>query len=265
MEMLAAVRRALQRAGQLPEVRIALHPSLGAAQLPRLQGIASKLGAEVLPDAGARTPPPPFPHQSARIHACKHMHANTRARIARDKHVRSSSLVAMRGLYAFVRPACMHGLMQKDHMPPLIHPRSASNHHWSSDMVGRVVISTTAAAAGAAGCTHVVFPFGPEGDPDDGQNYMRSLEARGASVRVHWWCAPAPFNHAPPPPPPHVGFWCAVKLAVGKMIFPPPYLCVLGASDTIKDLTFSIQRAAEMPSLRQQCRPVTLISRTALQ
>ncbi len=30
-------------------------------------------------------------------------------------------------------------------------------------------------AAGAPGVTHVVFPFGPEGDPDDGREYMRTL------------------------------------------------------------------------------------------
>lgn len=26
--------------------------------------------------------------------------------------------------------------------------------------------------------THVVCPFGPNGDPDDGQQYLRSLERR---------------------------------------------------------------------------------------
>ena len=32
--------------------------------------------------------------------------------------------------------------------------------------------------AGAEGVTHVVHPFPPSGDPDDGKQYMRSLEAR---------------------------------------------------------------------------------------
>lgn len=26
--------------------------------------------------------------------------------------------------------------------------------------------------------THIVYPFGPEGDPDDGLQYLRSLEMR---------------------------------------------------------------------------------------
>ena len=38
--------------------------------------------------------------------------------------------------------------------------------------------------AGAEGVTHVVHPFGPDGDPDDGKHYMRSLEARCACVHM---------------------------------------------------------------------------------
>ncbi len=30
-----------------------------------------------------------------------------------------------------------------------------------------------------AGVTHVVFPFGPKGDPDDGKQYLRTMEVRG--------------------------------------------------------------------------------------
>lgn len=95
MEMLAAVRRALQRAAQLPEVRIALHPSLGAAQLPRLQGIASKLGAEVLQDAGA---PPLFSSPAPPNQPCRmSWQGNTCARTACDKHVRTLGQILMRG------------------------------------------------------------------------------------------------------------------------------------------------------------------------
>ena len=37
---------------------------------------------------------------------------------------------------------------------------------------------TAMLSAGAEGVTHVVHPFPPSGDPDDGKQYMRSLEAR---------------------------------------------------------------------------------------
>jgi hypothetical protein len=35
-----------------------------------------------------------------------------------------------------------------------------------------------ACAADAPGVTHIIHPFGPEGDPDDGNIYMRVQEFR---------------------------------------------------------------------------------------
>lgn len=34
----------------------------------------------------------------------------------------------------------------------------------------------TVQSADQPGVTHVVFPFGPKGDPDDGKQYLRTLE-----------------------------------------------------------------------------------------
>lgn len=120
MEILGSVRRSLQQAGLLKPFKVALNASLDAAQLPRLQGIISRLGAELAADV--ETP----------------------------------------------------------------------------------------------GCTHVVYPFGPSGDPDDGLNYMRSLEARGTEVRVHWWYKPDSYDEFIPattapadlePDTDHPGVW----------------------------------------------------------
>ncbi len=37
---------------------------------------------------------------------------------------------------------------------------------------------STSTAAGSPDVTHVLYPFGVRGDPDDGKTYMRSLERR---------------------------------------------------------------------------------------
>lgn len=39
----------------------------------------------------------------------------------------------------------------------------------------------------APGLTHVVYPFGPGGDPDDGKEYLRTQEFRQNLARVHYW------------------------------------------------------------------------------
>lgn len=36
--------------------------------------------------------------------------------------------------------------------------------------------------ADAPGVTHIVYPFGPNGDPDDGLQYMRKLTSRFAEL-----------------------------------------------------------------------------------
>lgn len=53
---------------------------------------------------------------------------------------------------------------------------------------GEVVQKETAAV------THVVYPYGPSGDPDDGNEYLRTLEVRGPLARVHWWYLPDSYN-----------------------------------------------------------------------
>lgn len=50
-------------------------------------------------------------------------------------------------------------------------------------IIWKVAISTVQMCiccwiSGAQGVTHIVCPFGPYGDPDDGQQYLRSLEKR---------------------------------------------------------------------------------------
>eukprot|EP00798_Chlamydomonas_sp_ICE-L_P022747 gene22747-29913_t len=47
---------------------------------------------------------------------------------------------------------------------------------------------------GAAGVTHIVYPFGRDGDPDDGKAYMRVQEFRGFQARVHWWYYPDSYE-----------------------------------------------------------------------
>lgn len=46
----------------------------------------------------------------------------------------------------------------------------------------------------APGVTHIVYPFGPNGDPDDGLQYMRKLTSRGSKALVHWWYAPDSYD-----------------------------------------------------------------------
>lgn len=46
----------------------------------------------------------------------------------------------------------------------------------------------------APGVTHIVVPFGPAGDPDDGQTYLRAQERQGGLVRVHWWYLPDSYD-----------------------------------------------------------------------
>jgi len=45
-----------------------------------------------------------------------------------------------------------------------------------------------------AGVTHVICPFGPKGDPDDGQQYLRTLELKAGKALVHWWYLPDSYN-----------------------------------------------------------------------
>jgi len=44
------------------------------------------------------------------------------------------------------------------------------------------------------GVTHVICPFGHKGDPDDGQQYLRTLELKASKAFVHWWYLPDSYN-----------------------------------------------------------------------
>lgn len=44
------------------------------------------------------------------------------------------------------------------------------------------------------GISHIVCPFGPKGDPDDGQEYLRTMEVAGGAARVHWWYLPDSYD-----------------------------------------------------------------------
>jgi len=49
-------------------------------------------------------------------------------------------------------------------------------------------------AEDAPGVTHVICPNGPTGDPDDGQEYLRTLEVAGGAAKVHWWYLPDSYD-----------------------------------------------------------------------
>jgi SWI/SNF related-matrix-associated actin-dependent regulator of chromatin subfamily C len=49
-------------------------------------------------------------------------------------------------------------------------------------------------AEDAPGVTHVIYPYGPKGDPDDGQEYLRTLEVAGGAAKVHWWYLPDSYD-----------------------------------------------------------------------
>jgi SWI/SNF related-matrix-associated actin-dependent regulator of chromatin subfamily C len=49
-------------------------------------------------------------------------------------------------------------------------------------------------AEDAPGVTHVICPYGQKGDPDDGQEYLRTLEVAGGAAKVHWWYLPDSYD-----------------------------------------------------------------------
>ncbi|GMH38909.1 hypothetical protein BSKO_06807 [Bryopsis sp. KO-2023] len=51
-----------------------------------------------------------------------------------------------------------------------------------------------ATAPDDAGVTHIVYPFGDGGDPDDGKQYIRSLEESNGGAFVHWWYLPESYD-----------------------------------------------------------------------
>ena len=68
-------------------------------------------------------------------------------------------------------------------------PQEAKLRHAISKMGGQIVPQSEASAA-----THILHPFPPTGNPDDGQEYLRTLELRGGMARVHWWYLPDSYD-----------------------------------------------------------------------
>ncbi|KAJ9510756.1 hypothetical protein QJQ45_027605 [Haematococcus lacustris] len=83
---------------------------------------------------------------------------------------------------------------------PLVHVH-ASNGPAASAKLKELVVKLGGQLAESAddpGVTHVVFPFGPKGDPDDGQQYMRVLSHKGMYATVHWWYLPDSYDEQLP-------------------------------------------------------------------
>jgi hypothetical protein len=62
--------------------------------------------------------------------------------------------------------------------PPVVyvHPSCGEQVARLKQIVDRMG-GTCAGSEGQSGVTHAVYPFGPNGDPDDGQHYMRNMGA----------------------------------------------------------------------------------------
>lgn len=56
-----------------------------------------------------------------------------------------------------------------------------------SQMIIEKLGGSVASSEKAPNLSHVVYPFGPSGDPDDGKEYLRTLEFRQNLARVHYW------------------------------------------------------------------------------
>ncbi|GAB4819040.1 hypothetical protein N2152v2_006086 [Parachlorella kessleri] len=74
-----------------------------------------------------------------------------------------------------------------------VHASTGTNQLKLRDTVKRLG-GETAQAADAPGVTHVVFPFGPKGDPDDGKQYLRTLEVSNGRALVHFWYLPDSYD-----------------------------------------------------------------------
>lgn len=57
-----------------------------------------------------------------------------------------------------------------------------------TDLSGEVIQSES-----QAGITHIVYPY-EDGDPDDGNEYLRVQKLRGKEAYVHWWYSPNSYN-----------------------------------------------------------------------
>lgn len=62
---------------------------------------------------------------------------------------------------------------------PVVHvDASNGNNTKELEAIVRSLGGTVCMSPDDPSVTHIVYPFGPEGDPDDGVQYLRSLESR---------------------------------------------------------------------------------------
>lgn len=68
-------------------------------------------------------------------------------------------------------------------------PQEGKLRHAISKMGGKIVPQSESTSA-----THILYPFPASGDPNDGQEYLRTIELRGALAHVHWWFLPDSYD-----------------------------------------------------------------------
>ncbi|KAA6426594.1 MAG: SWI SNF complex subunit SMARCC2 isoform 2 [Trebouxia sp. A1-2] len=79
--------------------------------------------------------------------------------------------------------------------PPRVHVHTSCGNQ--ADQLQRIVSELggeVAQSADLADVSQIVYPFGPNGDPDDGVQYMRVQDRRGSDARVHWWYWPDSYD-----------------------------------------------------------------------
>eukprot|EP00210_Caulerpa_lentillifera_P002940 g2807.t1 len=79
---------------------------------------------------------------------------------------------------------------------PVIHIHSSTGE--SKTRLEEIVKSlggVVAQSADESEVTHIVYSFGPGGDPDDGVQYLRSLEMRPGEFLVHYWYYPDSYDN----------------------------------------------------------------------
>ncbi|KAL4857267.1 SWI/SNF complex subunit [Chlorella vulgaris] len=73
-----------------------------------------------------------------------------------------------------------------------VHPSNGAAVSKLQETVRSLKAEVAQSAGGSV--THVLYPFGAAGDPDDGQHRARTLEVKGASARVHWLYLPDSYD-----------------------------------------------------------------------
>ena len=150
LDTLALIRRELQKEGYLKTPKVFIHPAC-SGDMPRLQRIITQLGGELMPSESAR---PSFHVPVCRQRPCLALPM----RLLPGRH--AAVWTEGHGPLA----SCLRGVQ--------VSPWTCGDHKAGH---GRDCCSGHAETPGV---THIVCPFGPKGDTDDGVEYMRSLESR---------------------------------------------------------------------------------------